>query len=76
MNALRRISLLNNDLTELPPAMSTLQSGLKAKTSFSHIQRLHSMLYAYGSTVVEIVRRKEFGKSLICNSSAECERSA
>ncbi|OSX61021.1 hypothetical protein POSPLADRAFT_1057962 [Postia placenta MAD-698-R-SB12] len=62
VNALRRISLLNNDLTELPPAMSTLQSGLKAKTSFSHIQRLHSMLYAYGSTVVEIVRRKEFAR--------------
>jgi len=28
--------------------------------SFSHIERLHGMIYAYGATVVEIVRRKEF----------------
>ncbi|KAI0942131.1 hypothetical protein AcV7_002650 [Taiwanofungus camphoratus] len=59
---LRHISALNNDLVELPPLLSNLQQGLKAKTSFSHIQRLHNMLYAYGATVVEIVRRKEFAR--------------
>ncbi|OBZ67506.1 hypothetical protein A0H81_12706 [Grifola frondosa] len=60
--ALRRISTLNNDLVDLPPALSSLQAGFKGKTSFSHIQRLHNMLYAYGATVVEIVRRKEFAR--------------
>jgi autophagy-related protein 11 len=45
----------------LPGAMSALQTSFQVKNSFSHIQRLHNMLYAYGSTVVEIARRKEFG---------------
>jgi hypothetical protein len=33
---------------------------MKGKNSFSHIERLHGMVYAYGVTVVEVVRRKEF----------------
>ncbi|EMD35555.1 hypothetical protein CERSUDRAFT_116294 [Gelatoporia subvermispora B] len=60
--ALRQISMLNNDLVELPPALSALQTSMKSKTGFSHIQRLHNMLYAYGATVVEVVRRKEFAR--------------
>ncbi|EPT00582.1 hypothetical protein FOMPIDRAFT_152203 [Fomitopsis schrenkii] len=59
---LRQISALNRDLIELRQLLTSLQGGLKAKTSFSHIQRLHSMLYAYGATVIEIVRRKEFAR--------------
>ena len=59
---IRRISELNTDLVTIPSAMTSLQTSFRAKTSFSHIARLHSMLYAYGATVVEIVRRKEFGK--------------
>ncbi|KAH9930184.1 hypothetical protein B0H21DRAFT_826142 [Amylocystis lapponica] len=62
IGALRSISTLNNDLVELPPSLTSLQAGFKAKTSFAHIQRLHNMLYAYGATVVEIVRRKEFAR--------------
>lgn len=61
---LRQISALNRDLIELRQLLTSLQGGLKAKTSFSHIQRLHTMLYAYGATVIEIVRRKEFGELL------------
>lgn len=60
---MRRISVLNNYVVQLPPALKSLQASFRAKTSFSHIQRLHNMLYAYGATVVEIVRRKEFGES-------------
>ncbi|KAH9836395.1 uncharacterized protein C8Q71DRAFT_762403 [Rhodofomes roseus] len=60
--ALRQISALNHELIELRQLLTSLQGGLKAKTSFSHIQRLHSMLYAYGATVIEIVRRKEFAR--------------
>ncbi|KAI0064232.1 putative peripheral membrane protein [Artomyces pyxidatus] len=62
MRALRQISLLNHDLVELPPALTALQAGFRAKNAFSHIQRLHNMIYAYGATVIEIVRRKEFGR--------------
>lgn len=61
MNALRDISMLNNDVMQLPILMGSLQTDLRAKTSFSHIQRLHNMPYAYGATIIEIVRRKEFG---------------
>lgn len=62
MRALRHISVLNNDVVQLPSTLKSLQAAFRQKTSFSHIQRLHSMLYAYGATVVEIVRRKEFGE--------------
>ncbi|CAL1699479.1 unnamed protein product [Somion occarium] len=62
INALRHISILNNYIVELPLILSELHASFRAKTSFSHIQRLHNMLYAYGATVVEIVRRKEFAQ--------------
>ncbi|KAI9065323.1 hypothetical protein FKP32DRAFT_1590816 [Trametes sanguinea] len=58
----QRISELNTELVALPSAMSQLQSSFRAKTSFSHIARLHNMLYAYGATIIEIVRRKEFAR--------------
>jgi autophagy-related protein 11 len=66
MSALREISLLNNDVVQLPPALTSLQASFRAKNSFSHIQRLHNMIYAYGATVIEIVRRKEFGEAYEC----------
>ena len=62
LTVLHNISSLNNELVHLPPALSALQSNFRGKTSFSHIQRLHTMLYAYGATIIEIVRRKEFCK--------------
>ncbi|GJE85510.1 ATG11 domain-containing protein [Phanerochaete sordida] len=62
IRALRRISLLNNYVVQLPTTLKSLQTSFRTKTSFSHIQRLHNMLYAYGATVVEIVRRKEFAQ--------------
>ncbi|KAF5356786.1 hypothetical protein D9756_006559 [Leucocoprinus leucothites] len=62
INTIRRISLLNNDVVQIPPALTALQASFRGKNSFSHIQRLHNMLYAYGATVIEIVRRKEFSR--------------
>ena len=61
MRALRQISFLNNDLIQLPSMLASLQTTLRSKTAFVHIQRLHSMIFAYGATVVELVRRREFG---------------
>ncbi|KZS87250.1 hypothetical protein SISNIDRAFT_491213 [Sistotremastrum niveocremeum HHB9708] len=60
LNCLRQISVLNTQLVDLPPSLSVLQNDFRSKTSFSHIRRLHNMLYAYGATIIEIVRRKEF----------------
>ena len=65
LTVLHNISSLNNELVHLPPALSALQSSFRGKTSFSHIQRLHTMLYAYGATIIEIVRRKEFCKPFL-----------
>ncbi|KAF8137319.1 putative peripheral membrane protein [Boletus edulis] len=62
VGALRRISTLNVDLVQLPIMLSQLQTKFRSKTNFSHIQRLHSMLYSYGATVIEIARRKEFAR--------------
>ncbi|KAJ7909637.1 putative peripheral membrane protein [Mycena leptocephala] len=62
IGALRTISVLNNDMIQIPPTLANLQSSFRGKNSFSHIQRLHNMLYAYGATVIEIVRRKEFSR--------------
>ncbi|CCM04884.1 uncharacterized protein FIBRA_07079 [Fibroporia radiculosa] len=73
ITTLRRVSILNNDLVELPTLMASLQAALKARTSFSHIQRLHNMLYAYGATVVEVVRRKEFSRFFIQRSQSILE---
>ncbi|KZT23676.1 hypothetical protein NEOLEDRAFT_1136168 [Neolentinus lepideus HHB14362 ss-1] len=62
IRVLRRISTLNHDVVQLPTTLTSLQASFRVKTSFSHIQRLHNMIYAYGATIVEIVRRKEFAR--------------
>lgn len=62
ITALQSISTLNVDLVQLPVTLSQLQAKFRAKNSFPHIHRLHNMLYAYGATVIEIVRRKEFSR--------------
>ena len=54
--------MLNNYIVQLPPTLVSLQASFRAKSGFSHLKRLHNMLYAYGATVVEIVRRREFGE--------------
>ncbi len=38
-----------------------LETDLRAKVGFPHLQRLHNMPYFYGATIIEIVRRNEFG---------------
>ncbi|KDQ58454.1 hypothetical protein JAAARDRAFT_176412 [Jaapia argillacea MUCL 33604] len=73
ISALRQISNLNNDLVQLPPALTSLSASFRVKTSFSHIQRLHNMLYAYGATLVEIVRRKEFARFFLQRASSILE---
>lgn len=62
ITALRQISTLNHNIVQIPPTLVSLQASFRGKNSFSHIQRLHNMLYAYGATVIEIVRRKEFSR--------------
>jgi autophagy-related protein 11 len=53
--------------------MASLQTSFRGKNSFVHIQRLHNMLYAYGATVIEIVRRKEFAAFFFARAQAVLE---
>ncbi|KAH9023404.1 putative peripheral membrane protein [Lactarius hengduanensis] len=62
LRGLRQISTLNNDLVALPADLTALQSSFRTKNTFPHIQRLHNLVSAYGATVIEIVRRKEFSR--------------
>lgn len=45
-----------------PSLLSGVESELRVKGGFIHLQRLHQMPYAYGATLIEIVRRKDFGE--------------
>ncbi|KAI0074448.1 hypothetical protein K474DRAFT_1665357 [Panus rudis PR-1116 ss-1] len=60
IHTLRQISQLNDSLIAFPSMLTQLQTLLRQRTSFGHLQRLHGMVYAYGATVVEVVRRREF----------------
>ena len=55
---------LYKDLVGLSGDITLLQASLDIKGSFSDIERLHNVVYAYGATMVEVVRRKEFCASL------------
>ena len=55
---------LYKDLVGLSGDITSLQASLDIKGSFSDIERLHNVVYAYGATMVEVVRRKEFCASL------------
>jgi autophagy-related protein 11 len=35
---------------------------MRMKGGFAHLQRLHGMAFAYGASVIEVVRRREFGQ--------------
>ena len=63
IETLRRVSELQSDIANIPTILSGLESELRVKGGFQHLQRLHQMSYAYGATLVEIVRRKDFSWS-------------
>ncbi|KAH8995198.1 autophagy-related protein 11-domain-containing protein [Lactarius hatsudake] len=62
LRAFRQIHTLNAGLVALPDDFTGLQASLETKGTFSDIERLNNMVYAYGATMVEVVRRKEFSR--------------
>lgn len=62
ITVLRQVSHLQSTLAELPAGLTSLEADFRAKGGFTHLHRLHHMLYMYGATLVEIVRRKEFSE--------------
>lgn len=62
IEGLRAVSELQSDIVTIPSLLSSLEGDLRVKGGFVHLQRLHQMAYAYGATLIEIVRRKDFGR--------------
>ncbi len=78
---LHQISVHQSTIASLPPLLSALEDTLVstrtlAKTGFPHLQRLHNMLFAYGSSCIEVVWRKEVHSLLLRDSGSLAENLA
>ncbi|KAF8467125.1 autophagy-related protein 11-domain-containing protein [Russula ochroleuca] len=62
LHGLRQTNVLNNELISLPADLIALESSFRTKNAFPDLRRLHNLVYAYGATLIEIVRRKEFAR--------------
>ncbi|PWN30187.1 hypothetical protein BDZ90DRAFT_229208 [Jaminaea rosea] len=69
------ISSLQSDYADLAASMAAFQGELTSNRvdGFRHLQRLSNMLWAYGATVVETVRRREFSRHFLTKSQALAE---
>jgi hypothetical protein len=45
--------------------MTDLDTDLRQKNAFPHLERLHNLPFAYAANVVEVVHRKEFATALV-----------
>ncbi|KZT60940.1 hypothetical protein CALCODRAFT_491878 [Calocera cornea HHB12733] len=75
VQTLRLVSSLQSSISQLPPLLKSLEHSLRLNSlsssghglptspggaGFAHLQRVHRALFAYGATVLEVVRRREF----------------
>ena len=60
LRAYSQINTLGDDIVALTADLTDLRADLGVETSLSELKRLQSVVDAYGTTIVEIVRRKEF----------------
>lgn len=65
---LRHIAHFQSQVVSLAPQVSQLENDLastsSSKAAFPHLYRLRNLPFAYSASVVEIVRRKEYGQFL------------
>jgi len=65
---LRQIAHFQSQVVSLAPQVSQLENDLastsSSKAAFPHLYRLRNLPFAYSASVVEIVRRKEYGQFL------------
>ncbi|KAK8846655.1 hypothetical protein IAR55_005742 [Kwoniella newhampshirensis] len=62
---LGQVARFESRITELVRPMRQLDTDLKAKVAFPHLDRLHHLPFAYATAVAEVVRRKEYGRLLM-----------
>ena len=61
---IRQVAQFQSRITEIVAPLATLDADLKSKAAFPHLQRLNQLPFAYGSSVIEVVRRKDFNAAL------------
>ncbi|KAJ1311221.1 hypothetical protein OPQ81_009721 [Rhizoctonia solani] len=70
---LSEVSDVQRLMSSIPETLATLESDFRQKGGFPHLQRLHGMLYMYGATVIEVVRRREFSRFFMEKAQAIAE---
>lgn len=58
---IKQVASFQIRIAELTEPLGSVEDELGSKAAFPHLQRLHRLPFAYAATVVEVVRRKEFG---------------
>ncbi|SCV71224.1 BQ2448_2812 [Microbotryum intermedium] len=65
LTMMQRISGLQSDIALMPSTLGELDHDARTKTdNFKHLARLEGLIPAYVATIVEIVRRREYGTLL------------
>ncbi|SPO26544.1 related to ATG11 - required for mitophagy [Ustilago trichophora] len=69
------ISGIQSEFTETGSLLAAVDADLHSNKldGFKHLNRLKNMLWAYGATVVEVVRRREFAKHFLGKSQSLAE---
>jgi chromosome segregation ATPase len=69
------ISGIQSEFTETGSLLAAVDADLHSNKldGFKHLHRLKNMLWAYGATVVEVVRRREFSKHFLGKSQSLAE---
>ncbi|SNX84887.1 related to ATG11 - required for mitophagy [Melanopsichium pennsylvanicum] len=69
------ISEIQSEFTETGSLLAAIDADLHSNKldGFKHLHRLKNMLWAYGATVVEVVRRREFAKHFLGKSQSLAE---
>ncbi|KAG9125100.1 oligomeric, coiled-coil, peripheral membrane protein [Ceratobasidium sp. 392] len=60
-------------MSRMADELATLEVDFRQKGGFPHLQRLRNMLYMYGATIVEVVRRREFSRFFMDKAQAIAE---
>ncbi|KAJ3192763.1 hypothetical protein HK101_005999 [Irineochytrium annulatum] len=71
---LQSISTLQSSIAEIGPLLSTLSGTLSSQSqAFSHLLHVHRMPPAWGATLVEVARRKEYVKVFLSKAKEMAE---
>lgn len=75
LHLLQDISSLQSEYADLGTALAAVDADLHSNKldGFKHLNRLKNMLWAYGATVIEVVRRREFSRHFLGKSQSLAE---